>query len=177
MNDEFLKSLESLNPAQSAAVFHDLGPLLIVAGAGTGKTKVITSRILNLINTEKAKPSEILALTFTEKAAKEMVERVDMYMPLSHDEVWIKTFHGFAEKILREQAAVLGLKSDYKVHAKLDQWIFFKKHLFEFELNHFLPLSTPNIHIDKLLEHFGRMRRNIFRLRNISRMQRRILSL
>lgn len=158
MNDEFQKSLDGLNTAQKDAVFHDGGPLLIVAGAGTGKTKVITSRILNLITTGKALASEILALTFTEKAAQEMMERVDMYMPLSHDEVWIKTFHGFAEKILREKASVVGLRPDYKVYAKLDQWIFFKKHLFEFELKHFRPLNMPTQHISTLLEHFSRVK-------------------
>lgn len=158
MTTDFQNSLSTLNSAQRDAVFHDSGPLLIVAGAGTGKTKVITSRILNLITTGKAAPSQILALTFTEKAAQEMMERVDMYMPLSHDEVWIKTFHGFAEKILREKATVLGLKPDYKVYDKLDQWIFFKKHLFEFELEHFRPLNAPHQHISAMLEHFSRVK-------------------
>jgi len=158
MTTSLQNSLSTLNPAQSQAVFHDGGPLLIVAGAGTGKTKVITSRILNLIESGKAAPAEILALTFTEKAAQEMTERVDGEMSLSHEEVWIKTFHGFAEKILREKAEVVDLKSDYKVYAKLDQWIFFKKHLFEFELKHFRPLNMPTQFISALLEHFSRVK-------------------
>jgi DNA helicase-2/ATP-dependent DNA helicase PcrA len=163
MTDNFLKFLSNLNEAQKEAVLHGDGPLLIVAGAGTGKTKVITSRILHLIDGRKgsilkAKPSEILALTFTEKAAQEMVERVDIGMPLGYEEVWIKTFHGFAEKVLRESGHEIGLDRDYKLLNKLQQWMMMKKHLFEFELDYFRPLATPNSFIDTLITHFSRIK-------------------
>lgn len=150
--------IESLNKEQKSAVTHEDGPLLIIAGAGTGKTKVITSRILYLIESAKALPSEILALTFTEKAAEEMVARVDVMMTLGHEEVWIKTFHGFCENVLREHAAMVGLRPDYKILTKAQRWFFVKKHIFEFDLNHTRPLGNPGSHIDDLLEHFSRVK-------------------
>ena len=155
MNDEFL---HNLNENQKAAVMHDSGPLLIVAGAGTGKTRVITSRILRLISEGKAKSDEILALTFTEKAASEMVERVDVAMPLGYEEVNIKTFHGFCERVLRESGLDVGIDPSYKMLDKLSQWIFVKKHLFDFELNHFRPLGNPGSFINTLLTHFSRIK-------------------
>jgi len=147
-----------LNKEQKAAVLHDKGPLLIIAGAGTGKTRVITQRILNLIEKGLAKSTEILALTFTEKAAIEMTERVDIAMPLGYEEVWIKTFHGFCEKVLRESGHEIGLSRDYKLLGKLEQWMFMKKHLFEFELDYFRPLTNPGSFIDTLISHFGRIK-------------------
>jgi DNA helicase-2/ATP-dependent DNA helicase PcrA len=92
---------QQLNKAQAAAVLQTEGPLLIVAGAGTGKTRVITERILHLLLDKKVPASKILALTFTEKAAQEMIDRVDEGMPLSYEEVAIKTFHGFCDAVLR----------------------------------------------------------------------------
>jgi len=147
-----------LNKEQKAGVLHDKGPLLIIAGAGTGKTRVITQRILSLIEKGLASTSEILALTFTEKAATEMTERVDVAMPLGYEEVWIKTFHGFCEKVLRESGHEIGLSRDYRLLAKLEQWMFMKKHLFEFELDYFRPLTNPGSFIDTLISHFGRIK-------------------
>src|SRR5207244_10798435 len=87
--------LDGLNGAQREAVTHDAGPLLIVAGAGTGKTTVITRRIAYLIEQGKARPEEILALTFTDKAAAEMEARVDELVPYGYADVEIATFHAF----------------------------------------------------------------------------------
>jgi len=84
--------LKGLNPEQKKAVTHKSGPLLIIAGAGTGKTTVITRRIAHIIDKKIAKPSEILALTFTEKAAAEMEERVDQLVPYGYTDMWISTF-------------------------------------------------------------------------------------
>src|SRR5439155_619172 len=84
---------------------HDTGPLLIVAGAGTGKTTVITRRIAWLIATRRARPDEILALTFTDKPAAEMEERVDTLVPYGYADVEIATFHAFRDRIFRELAA------------------------------------------------------------------------
>src|SRR5262245_42254741 len=106
--------LEGLNAAQRAAVTHDTGPLLIVAGAGTGKTSVITRRIAWLIAQRKARPDEILALTFTDKAAAEMEERVDTLVPYGYADVEISTFHAFGDRILREHALEMGLQPDFR---------------------------------------------------------------
>src|SRR5256712_7766531 len=93
--------LDGLNDTQRAAVMHDAGPLLIIAGAGTGKTTVITRRIAWLIAQKKARPEEILALTFTDKAAAEMEERVDTLVPSRYPDVEIATFHAFGDRLLR----------------------------------------------------------------------------
>ncbi len=85
--------LLGLSDAQREAVLHGDGPLLIIAGAGTGKTTVLTRRIAHLISSKRARPEEILALTFTEKAALEMAERVDQLIPYGYAETWISTFH------------------------------------------------------------------------------------
>src|SRR5579859_4060372 len=101
----------SLNPEQVAAVTHGEGPLLIIAGAGTGKTTVITQRIAHLILERKVSPSRILALTFTDKAAAEMEERIDIIIPYGFTHLWIATFHGFCDRILRQEAIHIGLDS------------------------------------------------------------------
>ena len=87
--------LEDLNEEQKKAVMFNEGPLLIVAGAGTGKTTVITRRIAHLIERKLAKSDEILALTFTEKAAGEMAERLDKLLPYGYVDLWVHTFHSF----------------------------------------------------------------------------------
>ncbi len=98
--------LENLNDAQSDAVLHGDGPMLILAGAGSGKTRVITSRIAWLISTGRAAPNEILAITFTNKAAREMRERVAKHMPTTG--MWISTFHAMCARILRREIERLG---------------------------------------------------------------------
>src|SRR5260370_41456809 len=94
--------LDGLNDAQREAVTHDAGPLLIIAGAGTGKTTVITRRIAWLIAQKKARPEEILALTFTDKAAAEMEERVDQLVPYGYADVEVSTRHAFGDRHLGE---------------------------------------------------------------------------
>lgn len=147
-----------LNSNQKNAVNHFIGPLLIIAGAGTGKTRVITSRILELIKFGHAKPSEILALTFTDKAANEMIERVDIEMPLSYEELCIKTFHAFSDQVLRESGLEIGIDSGFKLLSQVEQWFFFKKHLYEFDLDYYRPLGNPNKFIYDILNHFGRLK-------------------
>lgn len=147
-----------LNPEQKQVVEHDKGPLLIIAGAGTGKTRAITERIIHLIDTGKAKPGEILALTFTEKAANEMVERVDEQMPLGYEECNIKTFHSFSEKILRESGLEIGIDPGFKILGQVEQWFFFKQNLYSFSLDYYRPLGNPNNFIYELLTHFGKLK-------------------
>src|SRR4030065_2900406 len=119
------KVLEGLNKAQKEAVTTTEWPLLVIAGAGTGKTTVITRRIAHLIEQKLAKPREILALAFTEKAAGEMEERVDVLVPYGYIDTWISTFHAFGNRVLQENAIDLGLSPDFKVLTRPTQVIFF----------------------------------------------------
>ena len=150
-------SVKRLNAEQLQAVRHRQGPLLIIAGAGTGKTTVITERIKYLILKDLAQPSEILALTFTEKAAFQMQERVDQIMPYGYTQMWISTFHSFCEHLLRREAAYLGLSPTYTLMTEADAIQFFKKHLFKFPLRYFRPRGNPTKFLDGLLKHFSRL--------------------
>ncbi len=143
--------LEGLNEAQRAAVTHQAGPLLIVAGAGTGKTTVITRRIAWLIAAHQVRPEEILALTFTDKAAAEMEERVDTLVPYGYADVEISTFHAFGDRILREHALEIGLTPDFRVLNRAEQVIFLRDRLFELPLAHYRPLGDPTRHLQALL--------------------------
>lgn len=146
-----------LNPDQEAAVHFGVGPLLIIAGAGTGKTTVVTERIKHLITSGLAKPQEILALTFTEKAAREMEERVDIAMPYGYTQMWIATFHSFCDRILRADATHIGLASDYKLLSDTDITMLMRKHIFSMGLDYFRPLGNPTKFISGLLTHFSRL--------------------
>ena len=115
------KIVEGLNERQREAVTFGTGPLLVVAGAGTGKTKVITYRIAYLTGSKMAAPEEILALTFTDKAAAEMEERVDVLLPYGYANINVSTFHAFGDKILREYAIDLGMTSDLRVLSQPEQ--------------------------------------------------------
>ncbi len=148
--------LEGLNDDQLAAVTHDGGPLLIVAGAGTGKTTVITRRIAHLIAHGKARPEEILALTFTEKAAAEMEERVDTLVPYGYADVEISTFHAFGDRLVREHALELGLPPDFRVLSRAEQVIFFRDRLFQFALERYRPLGDPTRHLQAMISLFSR---------------------
>jgi len=148
--------LENLNPEQLKAVLHKDGSRLIVAGAGTGKTTVITRRIAYLIESGQAKPEEILALTFTEKAASEMAERAEGRLPYGYFDLWISTFHGFAERLLKEHGLAIGLPGDFKLLNEFEQWALVKKNLDKFKLDYYRPLGNPTKFIHALLKHFSR---------------------
>ena len=143
--------LDGLNDEQRRAVTHDAGPLLIIAGAGTGKTTVITRRIAWLIAQRKARPEEILALTFTDKAAAEMEERVDTLAPYGYADVEIATFHAFGDRLLREHALEVGLQPDFRILNRAEQIIFFRDRLFEFPLGRYRPLGDPTRHIRAII--------------------------
>jgi len=147
----------SLNPKQKQAVEHGAGPLLIVAGPGTGKTRVITERIRYLISEKGIDPQSILALTFTEKAAGEILARVDEAMPLGYEEPWLLTFHSFCDRILRLSGLEIGLDPDYKIMTGPEQWLFVREHLFDFDFKHFRPLGNPSKFISALLAFFSRL--------------------
>jgi DNA helicase-2/ATP-dependent DNA helicase PcrA len=143
--------LEGLSEAQREAVLHGEGPLLIIAGAGTGKTTVLTRRIAHLIASKRAAPEEILALTFTEKAAAEMAERVDQLIPYGYAETWIGTFHAFGDRVLREAALEMGMNPEFRVLSRPEQIIFLRERIFELPLSRFRPLGDPTRHLAALL--------------------------
>jgi DNA helicase-2/ATP-dependent DNA helicase PcrA len=150
--------LKELNFSQRKAVEHDKGPLLIIAGAGTGKTKVITHRIAHLITSKRARPDEILAVTFTEKAANEMEERVDRLIPYSYSFVEISTFNSFGERVLRNYGHELGYPPDFRLLNDVEQAIFFREKLFRFPLQYYRPLSSPTRYIQELLSVIKRLK-------------------
>lgn len=149
---------DKLNPAQRKAVRHAQGPLLIVAGAGTGKTTVITERIGWLIKEGLAEPHEILALTFTDKAAGEMQERVDQLLPMGYLEMWISTFHAFGERILQAHGIDIGLPTEFRLLTQTEQWMFIHEHLDEFDLDYYRPLGNPAKFIAAMISHFSRLK-------------------
>src|SRR5215471_17303463 len=113
--------LDKLNPEQREAVLHTEGPLLILAGAGSGKTRVITFRIAYLIGNGHARPDEVLAVTFTNKAAGEMRERVQGLLGSDADGVWLSTFHSLCARLLRREAPHIGLSRDFVIYDSSDQ--------------------------------------------------------
>ena len=113
--------MDGLNPAQRQAVEALDGPVLMLAGAGTGKTKALTSRIVHLLNTQRARPNEILAVTFTNKAAREMKDRVSRMLGGMEGMPWMGTFHSISVKILRRHAELVGLKSNFTILDSDDQ--------------------------------------------------------
>ena len=150
--------LKDLNTEQREAVTTTEGPLLIIAGAGTGKTAVIARRIAYIIEKKLAHPSEILALTFTDKAAAEMEERVDVLVPYGYIDTWISTFHAFGDRILRDNALEVGLTPDFKVLSRPQQVLFFAQNLFRIPLDYYRPLSNPTKFISAILSFFSRLK-------------------
>ncbi len=148
---------KNLNKAQESAITHGNGPLLIIAGAGTGKTTVITERVKHLITTEMAKPSEILALTFTEKAASEMEGRIDEALPYGYTQMWVMTFHGFCDRVLKQDGFHIGLDTKFKLMTTADSLDLLKRNLYDLGLSYFAPLGNPTKFLYGLLSHFSRL--------------------
>ncbi|MGF1561725.1 MAG: ATP-dependent helicase [Geminicoccaceae bacterium] len=113
--------LQGLNPEQRAAVLAEDGPLLILAGAGTGKTRVLTTRLAHMLMTRGIYPSQLLAVTFTNKAAREMVARVEQIMQRNAQGLWLGTFHSIGARILRRHAELVGLQSSFTIIDTDDQ--------------------------------------------------------
>ena len=148
--------LDKLNEEQKKAVTHPHGPLLIVAGAGTGKTTVITSRLAWLIKEGLTRPEEILAITFTDKAANEMQERVDQLLPFGYLDLSIATFHAFGQRILERHGLEIGLPNDFKLLTQTEGWLLVRRHLSKFNLDYYRPLGNPTKFIHALIKHFSR---------------------
>lgn len=150
--------MENLNQEQLEAVLHREGPLLIVAGAGTGKTTVISQKIAYMIEQGWAGTEEILALTFTEKAAEEMESRVGELLPIGYFDLWVSTFHGFCERILKAHGLDIGLPGDFRLLNEFEQWVLVKKNLDRFKLDYYRPMGNPTKFIRALLRHFSRLK-------------------
>ena len=124
-----MQFLDTLNPEQRAAVLHLDGPLLILAGAGSGKTRVITSRIAYLVGDGHAAPEEVLAVTFTNKAAGEMRARVETLLGADCSRMWVSTFHALCARLLRREAPAIGLSRDFVIYDSSDQLTVVKQSL------------------------------------------------
>ena len=116
-----MNALDSLNPEQRDAVLHTEGPLLILAGAGSGKTRVITVRISHVISSGLARPDQVLAVTFTNKAAEEMRGRVERLLGEDCRQAWISTFHALSARLLRREGPAIGLSRDFVIYDSSDQ--------------------------------------------------------
>ena len=153
-----MKNQIRLDKNQLAAVKHSKGPLLIIAGAGTGKTTVITQRINSLIVKKNVSPSSILALTFTEKAAFEMQERLDVLLPYGYVNLWIHTFHSFCDRILRTEAHTIGLDPNYKLISESESILLLQQNIFDLGLKIYRPLGNPTKFLEAILQHFSRLK-------------------
>ena len=130
-----MQFLDSLNPEQRQAVLHVGGPLLILAGAGSGKTRVITSRVAYLVGDGHAAPEEVLAVTFTNKAAQEMRTRVETLLGSDCSRMWVSTFHSLCARLLRREAPAIGLTRDFVIYDSSDQLTVVKQALKELHVD------------------------------------------
>ena len=127
--------INNLNKEQLEAVLHTEGPLLILAGAGSGKTRVVTHRIAHLIKNKGVYPGSILAITFTNKAAREMKERVEALIGQAANDIWISTFHSACVRILRRDIEKIGYDRNFVIFDTSDQQVVIKDCLKELRLN------------------------------------------
>src|SRR2546426_11393368 len=121
--------LSALNPEQQEAVLQTEGPLLILAGAGSGKTRVIAHRIAHLVSSGISPPDRILAVTFTNKAAEEMRTRVETLLDVDCRQMWISTFHALCARLLRREGPHVGLSRDFVIYDSTDQLTVMKQAL------------------------------------------------
>jgi DNA helicase II / ATP-dependent DNA helicase PcrA len=145
-HDRIEALLEGLNPPQREAVTHGEGPLLILAGAGSGKTRVLTHRIAWLVQTGQARHAEMLAITFTNKAAQEMRERVELLLGRSTRGMWVMTFHAACARLLRSEAPRLGYTRQYTIYDQADSRRLVKRSIDEVGLDpkRFTPAAIQN---------------------------------
>lgn len=149
---------KNFNKEQALAIKHKSGPALVIAGAGTGKTMVLVERFAHLINKEKLLADNILLITFTNKASNEIEERIDTLLPYGYFDLWIYTFHGFCERVLRDWSLDIGIANNFKVLSGSEQWIFLKNNLSKLDLDYYKPITNPNKFIAELIKHFSRLK-------------------
>lgn len=152
-----LKKQMNLNPAQKSAVEHEGSPLCIIAGAGTGKTRVLTQRIIHLIQKRDIDPERILAITFTEKGTAEMHERLLEEIP-GASEMWIHTFHGLCNKIMAENPLETGIPTDVKLCDAAELYLLLRDNFKKLELEHFRSKNDPTSGLQTLISTFGKLK-------------------
>ncbi|MCE1247504.1 MAG: ATP-dependent helicase [Firmicutes bacterium] len=157
-NNIISRKKHDLTTQQREAIFFGEGPLMVVAGAGTGKTFCITQRVANLISSGAANTNEILVLTFSEKAAQEMEERIDIILPYAFSDIWVSTFHSFGQRILRDHSFDAGLDPDFKVLTEEECIVFLEENIFKLPLKKFRPLSNPAKFLEALVRLFSRLK-------------------
>jgi len=135
---------------------HTDGPLLIVAGAGTGKTTVITQKIAEIVAKKLAKPEEILALTFTEKAAQEMQDRIEGLLNTGYTDMQVSTFHAFCQRLIENYGLDIGISNQPRLLTEVDAWILIRQNLDKFNLNYYQPMGNPTKYIHELIKHFSK---------------------
>ena len=135
---------------------HTDGPLLIVAGAGTGKTTVITQKIAEIVAKKLAKPEEILALTFTEKAAQEMQDRIEGLLDTGYTDMQVSTFHAFCQRLIENYGLDIGISNQPRLLTEVDAWILIRQNLDKFNLNYYQPMGNPTKYIHELIKHFSK---------------------
>ncbi|MGE3343514.1 MAG: ATP-dependent helicase, partial [Vicinamibacterales bacterium] len=140
--------LASLNPAQRAAAEHADGPLLILAGAGSGKTRVITARMAHLVTSGQARPGEVLGVTFTNKAAEEMRQRVESLVGDDCRQMWLSTFHSLCARVLRREAQHIGLTRDFVIYDSSDQITVVKQALRQADIDE--KMLTPRAALSRI---------------------------
>lgn len=156
------------DPAQEKAIAHGQGPLLVVAGAGTGKTRVITRRIARLIADKVCEPSQIIALTFSEKAAREMERRVDEMVPYGVIDTRISTFHSFGHDIINESFADLRIAPDWRLLKDADAIIMIVENLDRFKLDLYKPLNNPAQYVSALTDFISKLKDNLITVKEYS---------
>ena len=154
--DRVRQLLKGLDRRQHQAVTHKDGPLLVLAGPGTGKTEVITRRVAWLVASKRARPSQILALTFTERAAAEMQQRVDLLVPYGQTDTAIHTFHAFGDWLLRAYGHEVGRPDDPRVIGRAQAIVLLRDNIFDLGLERYLPLGDPTRFVGALVDLFGR---------------------
>lgn len=148
--------IRNLNQEQKKAVQHHRGAMLVVAGPGTGKTKVLTHHLAYLIQQGHFQPENILALTFTQRAAQEMAERVDQLFPEAYLDLPVYTFHGWAQQLLESHGLDIGLPTPFRVLTERDLRILLSRHWDRFKFNYYQPQGSNRTLIAALISHFGR---------------------
>ncbi len=150
--------IPQLTTDQQLAVVHRDGPLLVVAGAGTGKTLCIARRVAHLIKSEIASTQEVLVLTFSNRAAQEMEERIDLLLPYAFSDIWVSTFHSFGRRILARHAIEAGITPNFQVLTPQEQGLFLRENLFQLPLNILRPPANPTHHIRALIRLISRLK-------------------